>query len=76
MILDFAVIDVPRVDYLECLLNNEKLKECQKMSQGDNYLELILDFSPQSIIDRPEYQAFVKSFPENTKHMVLNESNR
>lgn len=71
-----AVIDIPTIDYLESLLNNEKIKECQNMLQNDNHLELILDFSPQSIINRPEYQSFIRLFPDTTKHLILNESNR
>lgn len=65
---------MPSADYIEPLLNNDKLKECQQ--QNEVPVELILDFSPQSIITCTEYQSFIKSFPEDTKHLMLNESNK
>lgn len=73
----YAVIDVPEIGFLRSLCNNEKFKEYLNKSHTEPDREdLILHFSPESIVNTEEYKDFVDSFPNSTKHLVLNESNK
>lgn len=73
----FLVIDIPSIGFLNSLCENEKFKEYLNNSHKESDRgDLILHFSPESVVNTDEYKEFVESFPTSTKHLILNESNK
>lgn len=73
----FLIVDIPSLGYLQSLQQNNKFKEYLKGNQEDmTRNDLILHFTPASVMDTPDYKEFIESFSKNTKHLVLNERNR
>lgn len=74
----FIVIDIPSEEYLDDFVEKEKLFAIHQETakSDDDFASLILHFSPQDVIDTPVYREFMSKFADNTKHLVLNESNK
>ncbi|XP_031628749.1 ribonuclease Z, mitochondrial [Contarinia nasturtii] len=72
----FLVIDIPSIDFLISLQNNEKFTEYLRSSHAEpDRTDLILHFSPASVVGTDEYKEFVESFPTSTQHLLINEQN-
>lgn len=74
----FIILDIPSVEFLDNFMEKEplfamhqKTAECE-----EDVANLVLHFSPQNVIDTKVYQGFMNKFAENTKHLVLNETNK
>lgn len=73
----FLIVDIPSLGYLRSLQQNNQFEEYLKSNKDDmTRNDLILHFTPASVMDAPDYKEFIGSFSKNTKHLVLNERNR
>lgn len=73
----FLVIDIPSIGYLRSLQQNDRFNEYLKSNLDDvTRSDLILHFTPATVMDSLEYKEFSESFSTNTKHLALNERNR
>lgn len=71
------VIDIPSIGYLRNLRKNEQFKKYMKSNSDENLRsDLILHFTPTTVMDTVEYKEFIATFSEDTMHMVLNERNK
>lgn len=73
----FIVLDIPSVDYLDCLQNAELIQKLQSEKlTADEIPVLVLHFSPESVMRSTQYQEFISKFSSTTQHLILNECNR
>ena len=68
----FAVVDCPTPAHLSALLQADTL--LQYNDTLDTHLHAVVHFTPADVLDRPEYQAWMRRFPHTTQHIILNES--
>ena len=75
----FSVIDIPSLPYLNTLKNSKTFSrfKCKgEEASPKEKIDVIVHFSPQSIIQHEDYQTWMKSFPKETTHLIMNESNK
>lgn len=74
----FCVLDIPSVDYLDGLQDQNPMYERFQATavNNDDRAVLVIHFSPQNIIEEPRYQQFMNRFSTTTVHLVLNETNK
>lgn len=74
----FCVIDIPSVEYLESLQENQCLFEKHQATaiQESEKASIVIHFTPQNVMEMPEYQSFMSKFAPTTQHLILNASNR
>lgn len=70
------VVDIPSVEYLDGLNNNQALIKLQKNTNSKGAMNVVLHYSPDHVMNHIKYKAFLDKFSETTTHMVLNESNK
>ena len=68
----FLVVDIPSVDYLESLRTNEVLRKQQQTEDT----ELVVHFSPSSVMETETYRTFAQGFGGKTRHLLINGSGR
>lgn len=65
------VIDCPNEDYLDCLLNHPGFLKYQ---EDDSYRTcMVAHMSSSGILSSPQYQAFIRRFGNETRHLLLHE---
>ncbi|XP_060521936.1 ribonuclease Z, mitochondrial isoform X2 [Cylas formicarius] len=72
----FLVVDCPSVDYLDNFVNNREFKKHQKFAgKDDEAAFLVVHFTPQEVMQHPDYKKWMDDFIPSTQHICLNESN-
>lgn len=71
----FLVVDCPGKAYLDSLLEDLTLKEYETATEPAKQPVLIVHFTAPSVMKDPKYVRWMKSFPEVTQHLRLNEDN-
>lgn len=61
------MIDVPSQDFLHSLESDEKMRD--KKIQGT---ALVIHYTDAAVFSSDRYQAWMKQFGHNTKHLVMN----
>ena len=73
-----SVIDIPSIPYLNTLKTSKRFSKYQYQGEisPEEKIDVIVHFSPQSIIQNEDYQTWMKSFPKEAIHLIMNETNR
>lgn len=72
------ILECPSVEYLDSLMSNKHLNSLQMKDKEEEQhnlpAELVVHMSPVEVLDHPKYQNWIKRFPSETRHLILNES--
>ncbi|XP_064601279.1 zinc phosphodiesterase ELAC protein 2-like [Liolophura sinensis] len=67
------VLECPSLEFLKPVLNCEAFHRLQS-ADADDSPNLIVHMTPASILESPEYQAWMNRFGTETNHLVINEN--
>ncbi|KAK2159117.1 hypothetical protein LSH36_158g04026 [Paralvinella palmiformis] len=70
----FLVLECPSIAHLESLLEHPKVQEFHSSSIEDVCPCLIFHMTPDEVLKEAKYREWMQRFPENTKHIIMNES--
>lgn len=71
-----VVLECPSEEYLDSLLANEEFAKHQSTATKDEDLALtVVHFTPQTVINHPQYKEWMDKFSPSTHHLILNDSN-
>ncbi|XP_053984927.1 ribonuclease Z, mitochondrial-like [Hylaeus volcanicus] len=77
----FAVIECPEEGYLDSLTNHTSFSKymqptsTQEQEEEEEYFYMF-HFTPEKILNHPQYEKWMDSFPPNTQHIILNGENK
>ncbi|XP_064478963.1 ribonuclease Z, mitochondrial-like isoform X2 [Ornithodoros turicata] len=70
----FIVLEVPSVDYLDCLLEAREFERHQLSAAApEDAAKVVVHFTPSAIMEDPLYVQWIRRFPASTVHLALNE---
>ena len=71
------MVDCPREDLLESLINNPIFEKYQSgtAASKDMIAVCIVHFTPENILNDQRYKKWMEKFGWTTQHMIVNESN-
>uniref|UniRef100_A0A2S2QAT2 Zinc phosphodiesterase ELAC protein 2 n=1 Tax=Sipha flava TaxID=143950 RepID=A0A2S2QAT2_9HEMI len=73
----FIVVECPSEDYIDSLLNESIFsKHQQNVINKDDIAFMVVHFTPQEVRNDPRYQSWMKLFPPETYHLLLNNENK
>ena len=71
------MVDCPREDLLECLVNNPIFENHQSASatSKDSIALCVVHFTPENILRDARYSKWMEKFGWTTQHIIVNETN-
>ncbi|XP_015363613.1 PREDICTED: ribonuclease Z, mitochondrial isoform X1 [Diuraphis noxia] len=73
----FIVVECPSEDYIESLLNESIFSKHQLgVSNEEDIAFMVVHFTPQDVRNDQRYQSWMKLFPSETYHLLLNNENK
>ncbi|CAI6346770.1 unnamed protein product [Macrosiphum euphorbiae] len=73
----FIVVECPSEDYIDSLLNETIFSKHQLgVINEEDIAFMVVHFTPQDVRNDPRYQSWMKLFPSETYHLLLNNENK
>ena len=71
--MHFIVIECPTESHIDLICNNTTLESFRKFRTANNeqQIDVVVHFSPTSVVEHPRYQEWIKGFSEYCKHLLM-----